>query len=361
MSIFRVGLIAVALALFSATLASPQQKSLADMRQEFDQRLGSIETSNRLELQKQKQSQNEELQRLRQELESTKSLWNNLYGSWIQTVQFYLTLGLGAITVVAIILGYIGFSSFAKLKKDYSEELTRMKDLRLKNSSEMDEMKNKFDEIRRMNEYQGVQLKQLETILDGERSLVQRNYPYFDRWAEKALALYPENTAIKFRVACSQLDRSLWAPALDGFRNVLELDPENEDALLNAMELSLIAGRIDVYEELLKRFRDQVHSFDTEYQGCFLCYLEILKAYVSGDVDKMKEKMRSALTETKNGRPNLLWDFQQLHHFLQTKTDNRLGRDFLLHFVEVVQGASSPENLLADLDKTEPEPGATAQ
>ena len=179
-----------------------------------------------------------------------KDILEKTYGSNTQTISTIVTILFG----VFAILGFFGLKDITTLKKDFVAELDKARDARRRLEAKANELEKKqatiedeYKKLYEQNEKHTAKLKALELIEKIEDIMTSGNY----QWGLENLAVALNFDPLNPRLL-GQKAMCLWriddlANALLTYKQILQIDPRDESALTNCLELMLLQKDFDVF------------------------------------------------------------------------------------------------------------------
>ena len=199
-----------------------------------------------------------------------KDILEKTYGSNTQTISTIVTILFG----VFAILGFFGLKDITTLKKDFVAELDKARDARRRLEAKANELEKKqatiedeYKKLYEQNEKHTAKLKALELIEKIEDIMTSGNY----QWGLENLAVALNFDPLNPRLL-GQKAMCLWriddlANALLTYKQILQIDPRDESALTNCLELMLLQKDFDGFEDLLSK---NLQKIKAKNEGCEL-------------------------------------------------------------------------------------------
>lgn len=275
-----------------------------------------------------------------------KSLLKETFSSNTQTLTIILSIILGVFTI----LGFFGLRDLGSVKKDFLDELQKLRELSKQFESKANELsrtqrsvEENYKQLYEKSEDQNKRIKALELCEKVAAIMQAGDYQWALENLAVALSLDPSNVRL-----LSQKALCLWrldnlSGALSAYQQALSSDPHDEFALTSCLELSLLLKDFSGYTELLEKNKSFVES---RYEGGLMHYFQVLQFFQKGDVEKMRSSISNFLTSAKDEKIKRLgsWDYSDLRKHL-TKQPKTSERELLLLFIEVLNGSVSPSEL----------------
>lgn len=226
-----------------------------------------------------------------------KDLLKEAYSSNLQTVQLLLSIGLGLMGI----LGYLGIRNIKEVKKDYDNELEKLRKLKDEFEDELKNLRNrqsqaesKVDVLSKTNEEQNRKIQILELIERIGGIIRDRNWDWALNWLSSALELDPENPIfLKQKVHCL-LKLGRFGDAEMAIQKLVALEPENASNILNLLEIFALSARVVEFNDLYARNRELVNN---KHDGHAINFLNGLLAITSTDPIAAKTSLSTSLSK----------------------------------------------------------------
>jgi tetratricopeptide (TPR) repeat protein len=279
-----------------------------------------------------------------------RDLLKDYFGAHLYTIQIVLLIASG---IIALIAG-LGLANIRELRDKYDREFRKLRNLRRSWQKVLQKLSQDYKKIQQKNLDQDQRLAEIECILQGESYLARGDYRLALRWAQPALEKYPRSTAVWYRKGTAHVRAAEYEEASEAFRRLLEVNPEHEDAVLALAEVSLMAGRIDTYEQTIKRFQKIIQRVDDAESGRFIAYLDVLKLYILKDLEGMKDRIRRSVQRLKppENLEHMFWSFNDLYTFLSgTGALATPEGNLLSDFTNFLQAGERTEGFITALEQ----------
>jgi tetratricopeptide (TPR) repeat protein len=253
-----------------------------------------------------------------------KNLLKETYSSNFTTVQIIISLILGLFAI----LGYLGLKGIISLKKEYDQELTKIRELKSDFETRLGELtasqekvKGQLSSIDALNEEQNKKIKLLEIKEKVASWYSQKAYQRALEYIAVGLELAADDIELLTMRAFSFLSLKNYAEALEAHLKVLAIDPTNQSIIVNLAELYLVTGQLENYKKLLS----EKSAFITSHSEGLLAFLEVFRLFLEGNYQQMKEMIASFVNKndfslTKNYMEG--WDLSDFQHAISLKPDN---------------------------------------
>lgn len=280
-----------------------------------------------------------------------KDLLKETFSSNYQTINIVLAIVLGVFGIV----GYLGIRDIGAMKKEYLAELEKIGDLRKdlevkvsKIGEEQQKAKDDYLEIIKTNEDQSRRIKVLE-LQEKISSLLQMGaHQRALEYVAVALPLDPDNTVLLGQKASCLWKLNDLNGAILVFSEILKYDPTHRNAILNQLELYLIANRIPDFEELYAKNKSWVDQRDNSVLSM---YFDLLKHYQLAQDDQAKTLVRKYVEECPAEQKRLTsWSFDEILGFLKDQADTRRKRCLTI-FVSLISGNISRDEAIKAIEE----------
>ena len=302
--------ITITIALFVATVCSAQTDTIKlNMLQE---RVATL--SNKVD----------EVKRDQNNYSIEKDLLKETYSNNFDRINLVLTALLGIFAV----LTFFGIRDINSIKKEYKEELEKLRNLQLDieaKSREFDLSKKKYDEeitlILKQNEEQNKKIKILE-IKDKIASLFkEKQYGSALEFCAVALELSPDDKALLYEKGkiLGKLNRT--GEAIEAYEKLISLDSNHFGAIVNLTELYLFLNQAEKANEFIKT---HPNLFTAGRDVNVLEFFELIKKYHSNDIVGMKEYAKVIIDKQNPATQKKFvgWDFYDAIAFSYFEPDS---------------------------------------
>lgn len=281
-----------------------------------------------------------------------KDLLKETYSSNIQTINIMITIVLGMFSVV----GFLGIRSISGLKKEYSEELANLNRLKERFAVQMEtilkeqeEARKKYTEVTHTNEQQEKRLALLELQEKAATFYQNANYDRALEYIAIGLSLHSDDPILLQMKFMSMLKLNRFPQAVDVGEKLIQLEPRNTSTATNLCEAYLATNRIEKYEELIGKFRDELKA-DSKHG--LVAYFETLKHFMKTDVSGMKQAIATCLETAIPGKTERIpkWTFTEIQSALNAKNPSK-EYDLMVEFLQFLTGSKDAEELRAAIAK----------
>jgi len=285
-----------------------------------------------------------------------KDLLKETYSSNYQTINFIFTIILG----IFGFLSFFGYRDIGNLKKEYSAGLERLNQLRgelevkvKEIAKEQEQVKSNYIAIIKTNEEQSRRIKVLE-LQEKIGSLIHgQNYQRAMEYVTIALDLDPANIILLYQKATALWKLGNLSGAAAAYVKLIELEPSNEGAISNLLELYLIMNQTEDYKGLFNKNRAMIESKDG---GLLKAYFDVLQSYQLGDETTLGNAVKEGLTlMSKKGPGRITWNFDDVRTFMTIQPQSR-GKSLLEVFVNCLSeniDAETARDIVAKLEQAE--------
>lgn len=220
-----------------------------------------------------------------------KSLLKDAYSSNLETINVIITIVLGVLGV----LGYLGIRTIKEIRADYTVELDSLKKLRTQLETEIDSLRTKQKEfesqfvvLEKTNEEQDRRLKVMELIEKISGLIRSRQWIWAQKYIAIGISLDPKNTLLLGQKSLCHANLGEMTAAISAAQELLEIEPENNDAALNLLEFLALTNQIGQFNTYYENYKLHV---DTACNGALIVYLRSILNLVNGDLDKAKKEL----------------------------------------------------------------------
>ena len=249
----------------------------------------SISTKNFETRIKQLEEQLKEVRRDELNYRIEKDLLKETYSNNYERINTIITIILGIIGI----LGYLGIRDINSIKKEYTSELAKLKQLQTEMTTKYQEFqtsKEKYDselrDILKTNEEQNKKIKALELKEKISSLFSQKNYTSALEYCIVALELVPDDIGLLFNKALILTRLTNYSDAIDTYNKIIEIDENHSSAILNLMELYLLNHQQNEYNSMLTKYDKIVNK---KMKGELLKLFSVIIAYQNRNVEKLKE------------------------------------------------------------------------
>ena len=281
-----------------------------------------------------------------------KDLLKETFSSNYQTINIVLAIVLGIFTIV----GFLGIKDIASIKKDYLGELDKLNNLRKDFESKIDkylkegeEVKENYLKVIQTNEEQNRRIKILE-IQEKVSSLIKtNNYQRALEYISVGLDLDKTNS-----ILLSQKATCLWklkdlTGAASVYKSLIALEPNNEGAIVNLMELYLFLNQTEDYRDLYNHNKAIIDIRGSDIGLKY--YFDVLEKYQLEKYDEVKTLVEKYIEKIPTGKEKRFnWIFDDVLRYLESKPIN-IGKRLLQLFINLASGRISTEEAKAEIAK----------
>ncbi len=218
-----------------------------------------------------------------------KDLLKETYSNNYERISLIITIILGIIGV----LGYLGIKDINSIKKEYTTELTKLKQLQLEIASKFTEFqtsKEKYDtelrDILKTNDEQNKKIKVLE-LKDKINNLFKDElYGSALEFCIVALELSPNDIILLHSKAMIHTRLRNYKESVTTYLKLLEIDKDNQSAIFDLTEVYLMSKQKKEFDKMIAK-----HStlFKDKLDGKLLEVFSIITNYQDKKTDKLKE------------------------------------------------------------------------
>lgn len=268
-----------------------------------------------------------------------KDLLKETYSNNYERISLIITIILGIIGV----LGYLGIKDINSIKKEYTTELTKLKQLQSDIASKFTEFqtsKEKYDtelrDIFNTNDEQNKKIKVLE-LKDKITNLFKEDlYGSALEFCIVALELSPNDITLLHSKAMIHTRLRNYKESITTYLKILEIDKENQSSIFNLTEVYLMNKQKKEFDDMLTK-----HStiFKDKLDGKLLEVFSIITNYQDKKIDKLKEIALANidLTDLQSKRKRIEgWVFKDLLIYIANEptSDEKVIAQNLLWYID---------------------------
>lgn len=240
-----------------------------------------------------------------------KNILKEVYSSNLQNLNLFLTIGLGLFTI----LGFFGFKDIAAIKKDYSQELEKLRNITIVFEQQAKALKEKQDAIDKENQQRDRKIRLLQIRQIGKQLKDAKKYPEALAQIENAIQMGDDSRDLRVEKSTCLAKLGRFRESFQVLNEMIQKKPDDIFAVGSLLEFSLFLKDFGYFEVLLKKY-----SFDVqrEYGSEIIYYLEALKMLQSDQQENLKAFVANRLHilgEVNNPLcPN--WTFDEIRCFI---------------------------------------------
>ena len=240
-----------------------------------------------------------------------KDLLKETYSNNYDRINLVLTALLGIFAV----LTFFGIRDINSIKKEYKEELEKLRKLQLDiegKSKEFDVSKKKYDEeitqILKQNEEQNKKIKILE-IKDKIATLFkEKQFGSALEFCAVALELSPNDQALQFEKGKILGKLNRFGEAIEAYEKILLVDNSHSPTISNVTELYLFLNQPEKANSLIQA---HPNCFIDRQDLKLLDFFDLIKKYHNNDIAGMKEYAKAVIDKQNPATQKKYsgWDF----------------------------------------------------
>jgi tetratricopeptide (TPR) repeat protein len=304
------------------------------------------------------QNQLKEVRRDQLNYQLEKDLLKETYSNNYERINLFLTVILG----IFGLFSFLGIRDLNSIKKEYREELDKLKDLQLDvdfKSKDFEESKKKYDkeimEIIKQNEEQSNKLKLIEIKEKIETLYSQKSYERALEYCIVALELSPDDVVFLMRKALIYTKTKRYKEIAPIYHRVIELDPTNSSAIVNLAELYLFQKNEKLSDELVAKHPEM---FNKNADGDVLKFFDLIKLFNNGNSQELEkiivEKIDQKDLLNKKKRMDS-WDVSDALTYVHSEPESP-QRKLFLNYLWYLDGQLNAQEALERIGvKVEPE------
>jgi len=276
-----------------------------------------------------------------------KDLLRDTFSNYYDLIGLIITIILGIFSII----GFIGIRDISSIKKEYLDELNRLKQIQSQFNSqaesfqkEQNKLSGELTEIIKTSEEQNKKIKIIElrekihTLVNDDKLFSALEY------TNAVLHLEPDNLDIlneKGRILCKLGDIN---ECITTFEKALEIDPNDETTITNITEIYFLGNYIEKGKNMLLKHKT---IFNQKKYTELHDFFEIIELYHNEDKNKFINKIK-AIAELRplDIEEKLIsgWDFSEAIEFFLYQEENELIGD-LEDVLEYYEGKISGHEL----------------
>lgn len=282
-----------------------------------------------------------------------KDTLKEVYETNYETINQIITI----ILAIAGITGYLGIRDIYNTKREYSNELEKLRKIQEEVTAkalEFESAKAKYDSdfttLIKANEEQNRKIKILE-LKEKIRSLLKEDrYNSALEFCIVALELDPNDIQLlymKAEIYCRTLN---YKESIDSYNKILKIDPNDKSATANIAEVYLMDGNLIEYNNIIKNNSSLFEGKESDLLKIF----DAVIAYHKDDPDRLeiiiKEVVSGKELETKQKHIQG-WIMRDLLIFIANQPDSSKKKS-LQNLIWFVDGQLSAKDLLSRIGAT---------
>lgn len=299
------------------------------------------------------ESQVKEIRRDELNYQLEKDLLKETYSNNYERINIVITIVLALIGL----LGYLGIKDVTSIKKEYSNELGRLRGLQTELEAkvkEFGESKVKYDreitDIIKQNDEQNKKIKILELKEKIAALLKEKQYGTALEFCFAALDLAPQDLSLLTLKARIYTRTRNYNDSIKIYLKVLEIDPNYQMAVGDLAEVYLFNNQIEYSDALVEKHKQ---NFSNKASGKLLALFALLKLYVKKSTKTLLEETKKSidLTDTEIKKRRLIgWDVTDAITFLALEPETS-DRFILINYLLYLDGQLNGKEVLERLGK----------
>lgn len=268
-----------------------------------------------------------------------KNLLKETYSNSYERISLIITIILGIIGI----LGYMGIKDINSIKKEYTNELAKLKQLQTDLASKFTEFqtsKVKYDselhDILRTNEEQNNKIKVLELKEKINNLIKEDQYGSALEFCIVALELSPTDTALLRSKALIFTRLRNFKESISTYIKILEIDKNNNSAVFDLTEVYLMSNQRIEYNKMLTQYSS---LFKEKMEGKLLEIFSIITSYQDKEIDKLKAIAFANINLSdlqSKGKKTIEWDLKDLKIYLanEPSTQERIIAQNIIWYLD---------------------------
>jgi tetratricopeptide (TPR) repeat protein len=285
------------------------------------------------------------------------------YSVGLNNMNYYITIVLGAVTILGVLIGIIGFKSIFDLKEKYYKELADLKAYREKSENEFNNMKSGVEnELRQstekiqeeltnnrkdLNQY-SKELELLQALINIKRESNKKNYMQAVIYAEQALILFPDNEELLTSKALCLGKSRRYSEAVETMQQIINKGNTQEKNVIlwvNLAEICLLSKDVKnfrKFEQIIKNHEDEFQ----ENRPSTTAYLKTYYHFLKGEMVEFKREINNFISNASICLAiERLGGSQMDEFYTELLNDSSPNKNIMLAFVDYLRGAKREEDL----------------
>jgi hypothetical protein len=268
-----------------------------------------------------------------------------------------LNLFITGILLLFGFFGVLGIRDVNAIKKEYKEELDKLKSLQLELESKAKDFENtktKYDreikEIIEQNEEQNKKLKILEIKDKIDKLFKDRDHQKALEFCAIALEFAPNDCDLLLKRAQLYARTNKYSDSILCLKKVLEIEPENTSANVNLAEIYLFSGQKEKFDEIFKKHEN---LFAEKDEGKLVSYFNLIDLFNKGEHQEIKEFISKDVdrTDLRSRKKHIDgWDLYDAMVFLASKPETA-ERKLLQNYTWYLDGSVNAKQVIDLLDE----------
>lgn len=280
-----------------------------------------------------------------------KDLLKETYSNNYDRINIFLTILLGLFGL----LSFLGLRDINSIKKEYKEELDKLRDLQTSlesKSLDFEMTKKKYDDeiqkITQQNEEQNKKIKALELKEKITELYNKGNYNDALEYCIIALELDPSNSSLMSIKANIYSKKHDHLQAIDIYEKVIEANPNDTSTVLNLIELYYTSNANKKANALRQKYLDIIRE-----RGELNDFFDVCESFNNKDFEPFKKLvlLKIDVADKKRKTTRIIgWDFSEYNYFLSKEPESIL-KSTIQYYIQYLTGDITPEDANASIEK----------
>lgn len=244
-----------------------------------------------------------------------KNLLKETYANNYERINQVITIILGIIGF----LGYLGLRDINSVKKEYNAELERLRGLKSELeqkinaiSSTQIKYEKEISEIIKQNDEQNKKIKLLELENIVRKLRVEKKLPSALEECNKALQIDSQNTTFLVQKGLIYTESKSYLEAINTYNKILEIEPKNEDAVMNIAEVYLFLNREKDSDKIIE---ENSLTFQDKNGLEALNLFKVVKLINKKDFEELEKEV---INQISNLEPFYNWNLNEVRSYFNT-------------------------------------------
>ena len=271
-----------------------------------------------------------------------RDLLKEAYATNLKTVDVLIALALGVITIVGVVLGFLGVRNIYALRKEYNDDLDALRRLKAGFEGDIERIKARETETKDQFTNLNNRIRVLELQEKAGQFIAARNFVRGLSYAEVGLSIASDDPILLSQKGLCQFKTRDYTGAIQTYELMLNANILGQNA--NLAELYLAVKRLEDFDKLLSATTSFYPDQGTERE--FRNYLAAVRAFVANDANTLKNTVEQYVTLGTPGQSKRIggWDFEDVRTVIQQYADTP-EKDLLLRYIQVLNGQAPIESL----------------
>jgi tetratricopeptide (TPR) repeat protein len=245
-----------------------------------------------------------------------KDIYKEVYKNNFERINITITFVLGLFGV----LGFIGIRNISTIKKDYSNELQSLKELRQNfeiKIHDFSKLKENYDNeikiITETNITQNNKIQLLELKEKIKKKIKNDELTMALETSLVALEIAPKDISLLKDIGKIYCRQGEYKDSIRILKKVNEIDPENS-SIADLIEIYYFNNQIETAKKIMKENTDWVSE---EKKENIIKFFNVIDIYHNKSIEDLKNIITAQIdvTDLSSEVNRFSWDFEDIHHF----------------------------------------------